>query len=130
MYSFRHISTIDRYSAPALIAAALAGLLTLAAIAQNDVQDFRTLPAGGQEAPVGQPISSAKYEPDLRISPDGSLIALGSANGTHQEIDPYDRESGKMVDRFVVTTQSWERMGQHGTHRSDRSAQLRLLAGQ
>ena len=85
VYSFRHISTVDRYSAPALIAAALAGLLTLVAIAQNDVQDFKTIRLGGQQEPSGQRISW------LDTSPDGSTVAVTYNAGFPLRFYPMDR---------------------------------------
>jgi len=44
----------------------------------------------------------SEYEPDFRISPDGKLLAIGSM-GKFQEIHLYDRNTGRMVDRFIRT---------------------------
>lgn len=54
--------------------------------------------------------SLALYEPDFRTSPDGSLFAIGSAGGKFQEVHLYDRATGRMVDRFVVSWRLWENL--------------------
>ncbi len=54
--------------------------------------------------------SLAQYEPDFRISPDGSLFAIGSQNGRFMEVHLYDRSSGAMKDRFVLSYRLFEKM--------------------
>jgi hypothetical protein len=54
--------------------------------------------------------SLAAYEPDFRTSPDGTLFAIGSTGGKFQEIHLYDRATGKMVDRFIVSWRLWENL--------------------
>ena len=54
--------------------------------------------------------SLATYEPDFRSSPDGTLFAIGSAGGKFQEIHLYDRDTGTMVNRFVVAWRLWEKL--------------------
>jgi hypothetical protein len=54
--------------------------------------------------------SLATFEPDFRTNPDGSLFAIGSTGGKFQEIHLYDRNSGRMVDRFVVSWRLWENL--------------------
>ncbi|MGB3870444.1 MAG: hypothetical protein WA937_13410 [Flavobacteriales bacterium] len=54
--------------------------------------------------------SLATYEPDFRSSPDGSLFAIGSSGNKFQEVHLYDRATGKMVDRFVVSWRLWENL--------------------
>ncbi len=54
--------------------------------------------------------SLATYEPDFRSSPDGSLFAIGSTGGKFQEIHLYDRMTGSMVDRFIVSWRLWENL--------------------
>ncbi len=85
MYLIRPISAFDRYSAPALIAAALAGLLTLAAAAQNDGQEYKTLRVGGQETASGYLISW------LDVSPDGSTVAVSATQGFPLRFYPMDK---------------------------------------
>lgn len=55
--------------------------------------------------------SLAIYEPDFRTSPDGALFAIGSTGGKFQEVHLYDRATGKMVDRFVLSWRLWENLG-------------------
>lgn len=52
--------------------------------------------------------SLAKYEPDFRTSPDGKLFAIGSSGNKFQELHVYDRETGRMVQRFEVAWRLWE----------------------
>lgn len=54
--------------------------------------------------------SLALYEPDFRSSPDGKLFAIGSAGGKFQEVHLYDRTTGAMVHRFVVSWRLWENL--------------------
>ncbi len=54
--------------------------------------------------------SLATFEPDFRISRDGSLFAIGSAGGKFQEVHLYDRNTGSMVHRFVVSWRLWENL--------------------
>ncbi len=54
--------------------------------------------------------SLALYEPDFRISPDGKLFAIGSQNGKFMELHLYDRASGVMKDRFVLSYRLFEKM--------------------
>lgn len=54
--------------------------------------------------------SLATFEPDYRISPDGRLFAIGSTGGKFQEIHLYDRNTGSMVHRFVVSWRLWENL--------------------
>ncbi|TXI77287.1 MAG: hypothetical protein E6Q44_13780 [Flavobacteriales bacterium] len=54
--------------------------------------------------------SLARYEPDFRISPDGKLFAIGSQNGKFMEVHLYDRASGVMKDRFVLSYRLFEKM--------------------
>lgn len=54
--------------------------------------------------------SLATFEPDFRISPNGALFAIGSTGGKYQEVHLYDRETGRMVDRFVVAWRLWENL--------------------
>src|SRR5690606_35486311 len=71
----RPSSTLHRYSAPALIAAALAALLTLAATAQSDGQEYRILPIGGQQTMSGYLTCW------LDLAPDQRTIGLSSTQG-------------------------------------------------
>ena len=54
--------------------------------------------------------SLALYEPDFRISPDGSLFAIGSQQGRFMEVHLYDRSTGSMKDRFVLSYRLFEKM--------------------
>lgn len=54
--------------------------------------------------------SLALYEPDFRISPDGTLFAIGSQNGRFMEVHLYDRATGAMQDRFVLSYMLFEKM--------------------
>ena len=54
--------------------------------------------------------SLATYEPDFRTSPDGSLFAIGSVGGRFTEVHLYDRSSGRMVDRFILSWRLWEKL--------------------
>ncbi len=54
--------------------------------------------------------SLALYEPDFRISPDGTLFAIGSQNGRFMEVHLYDRATGAMQDRFVLSYRLFEKM--------------------
>lgn len=54
--------------------------------------------------------SLALYEPDFRSSPDGTLFAIGSQNGRFMEVHLYDRATGSMKDRFVLSYRLFEKM--------------------
>jgi hypothetical protein len=54
--------------------------------------------------------SLATFEPDFRISPDGALFAIGSTGGKFQEVHVYDRNTGSMVHRFVVSWRLWQNL--------------------
>jgi len=54
--------------------------------------------------------SLATFEPDFRTSPDGKLFAIGSTSGKFQEVHLYDRITGSMVHRFVVSWRLWENL--------------------
>lgn len=54
--------------------------------------------------------SLATFEPDFRVSPDGELFAIGSTGGKFQEVHLYDRTTGSMVHRFVVSWRLWENL--------------------
>lgn len=54
--------------------------------------------------------SLATFEPDFRTSPDGRLFAIGSTGGKFQEVHLYERATGRMVDRFVVSWRLWENL--------------------
>lgn len=54
--------------------------------------------------------SLALYEPDFRVSPDGSLFAIGSVGGKFMEVHLYDRATGRMVDRFILSWRLWEKL--------------------
>lgn len=54
--------------------------------------------------------SLAIFEPDFRASPDGQLFAIGSTGGKFQEVHVYDRNTGSMVHRFVVSWRLWENL--------------------
>lgn len=47
--------------------------------------------------------SLSTYEPDFRISPDGKLFGIVSQGRKFLEIHLYERESGRMVDRFELS---------------------------
>lgn len=47
--------------------------------------------------------SLSTYEPDFRISPDGRLFGIVSQGRKFLEIHLYDRETGRMVDRFELS---------------------------
>lgn len=47
--------------------------------------------------------SLSPYEPDFRISPDGSLFGIVSQGRKFLEIHLYDRSSGRMVQRFEMS---------------------------
>lgn len=46
--------------------------------------------------------SLSTYEPDFRISPDGKLFGIVSQGRKFLEIHLYDRESGRMTERFEL----------------------------
>lgn len=54
--------------------------------------------------------SLATFEPDFRTSPDGALFAIGSTGGKFQEVHIYDRNSGSMLHRFVVSWRLWQNL--------------------
>jgi hypothetical protein len=54
--------------------------------------------------------SLALYEPDFRVSPDGKLFAIGSQEGRFMEVHLYDRTTGTMKDRFVLSYRLFENM--------------------
>ncbi len=85
MYIARSIRNFDRYSAPALITSALAGLLTLAATAQSDGQDYKTIRVSGQETLSGYLISW------VDVSPDGSKVAVSATQGSPLRFYPMDK---------------------------------------
>lgn len=47
--------------------------------------------------------SLSTYEPDFRISPDGRLFGIVSQGRKFMEIHLYERETGRMVDRFELS---------------------------
>jgi hypothetical protein len=47
--------------------------------------------------------SLSTYEPDFRISPDGRLFGIVSQGRKFLEIHLYERETGRMVDRFELS---------------------------
>jgi hypothetical protein len=47
--------------------------------------------------------SLAQYEPDFRISADGKLFGIVSQGAKFLEIHLYERETGRMVDRFALS---------------------------
>lgn len=47
--------------------------------------------------------SLSTYEPDFRISPDGALFGIVSQGRKFLEIHLYERETGRMVDRFELS---------------------------
>lgn len=63
--------------------------------------------------------SLARYEPDFRISPDGRLFAIGSQGGRFMELHLYDRATGGMVDRFVLSYRLFEKMASKAEFPSD-----------
>ncbi|MEZ4740090.1 MAG: hypothetical protein R2818_12220 [Flavobacteriales bacterium] len=54
--------------------------------------------------------SLSTFEPDFRISSDGNMFAIGSTSGKFQEVHVYDRNTGSMVNRFVVNWRLWENL--------------------
>jgi hypothetical protein len=78
------------------------------------VADART----GEMRRTGFPTLS-RHEPDFRISPDGKLFAIGSQGGRFMELHLYDRASGTMVDRFVLSHRLFEKMASKGEFPSD-----------
>lgn len=63
--------------------------------------------------------SLAVFEPDFRISPDGKLFAIGSQGGKFMEVHLYDRATGAMKDRFVLSFRLFEKMASKGEFPSD-----------
>ena len=63
--------------------------------------------------------SLALFEPDFRISPDGTLFAIGSQQGRFMEVHLYDRATGAMKDRFVLSYRLFEKMATKGEFPSD-----------
>ncbi|MBP8824234.1 MAG: hypothetical protein KBH07_11370, partial [Flavobacteriales bacterium] len=63
--------------------------------------------------------SLALYEPDFRISPDGTLFAIGSQGGRFMEVHLHDRASGAMKDRFVLSYRLFEKMASKAEFPSD-----------
>ena len=63
--------------------------------------------------------SLALYEPDFRISPDGGLFAIGSQGGRSMEVHLYDRATGTMKERFVLSYRLWEKLFTKGEFPSD-----------
>lgn len=63
--------------------------------------------------------SRASYEPDFRISGDGRLFAIGSQQGRFMEVHLYDRASGRMQDRFVLSYRLFEKMASKAEFPSD-----------
>lgn len=63
--------------------------------------------------------SLAAYEPDFRISPDGRLFAIGSQGGRFMELHLYDRATGGMADRFVLSHRLFEKMASKAEFPSD-----------
>lgn len=63
--------------------------------------------------------SLAAYEPDFRISPDGKRFAIGSQGGRFMELHLYDRATGGMVDRFVLSYRLFEKMASKAEFPSD-----------
>lgn len=63
--------------------------------------------------------SLAQFEPDFRISPDGALFAIGSQQGRFMEVHLYDRATGAMKDRFVLSYRLFEKMASKGEFPSD-----------
>ncbi|HPF89873.1 MAG: WD40 repeat domain-containing protein [Flavobacteriales bacterium] len=54
--------------------------------------------------------SLALFEPDFRASTDGTLFAIGSQQGRFMEVHLYDRSTGSMKDRFVLSYRLFEKM--------------------
>lgn len=63
--------------------------------------------------------SLARYEPDFRISPDGKRFAIGSQGAKFMELHLYDRATGGMVDRFVLSHRLFEKMASKAEFPSD-----------
>lgn len=63
--------------------------------------------------------SLAQYEPDFRISPDGTLFAIGSQGNKFMEVHLYERATGRMVDRFVLSYRLFEKMASKAEFPSD-----------
>ena len=63
--------------------------------------------------------SLAPYEPDFRLSPDGSLFAIGSISGKFMEVHVYDRSTNAMKHRFVLSYRLFEKMASKGEFPSD-----------
>ena len=63
--------------------------------------------------------SLALYEPDFRISPNGELFAIGSQQGRFMEVHLYDRATGAMKDRFVLSYRLFEKMATKAEFPSD-----------
>jgi len=63
--------------------------------------------------------SLALYEPDFRTSPDGTLFAIGSQGGRFLEVHLYDRTTGAMKDRFVLSYRLFEKMASKSEFPSD-----------
>jgi hypothetical protein len=78
------------------------------------VADART----GEMRRTGFP-TLATYEPDFRISPDGKLFAIGSQGGKFMELHLYDRATGSMRDRFVLSHRLFEKMASKAEFPSD-----------
>lgn len=78
---------LDRFSAPSLIALAIAGLLALAAAGQvDDGQEYRILKVGGQETLSGYLTCW------IDVAPDGRTIGLSSTQGFPFRSFPIDDE--------------------------------------
>lgn len=63
--------------------------------------------------------SLALYEPDFRISPNGELFAICSQQGRFMEVHLYDRATGAMKDRFVLSYRLFEKMATKAEFPSD-----------
>lgn len=63
--------------------------------------------------------SLAPYEPDFRLSHDGSLFAIGSISGKFMEVHVYDRSTNAMKHRFVLSYRLFEKMASKGEFPSD-----------
>ncbi|MCW5898432.1 MAG: WD40 repeat domain-containing protein [Flavobacteriales bacterium] len=59
--------------------------------------------------------SLSPYEPDFRASPDGKLLAIASQGNKFMEVHLYDRATGRMVDRFVVSFRLFEKSASTNT---------------
>ncbi|MBL7953818.1 MAG: hypothetical protein JNJ91_02180 [Flavobacteriales bacterium] len=66
---------LERLSFPALIATAIAGLIGLAAVGQDDGQVYRILKVGGQETLSGYLTCW------LDLAPDNNTVGLSSTQG-------------------------------------------------